>query len=157
MVCTVREIAQNLTKDLKMSAQKTKPPIGIEILSIALALFSLGAFFGSLFLWGEGFILTFPEGVDYGFPITDILVNTPASMIAAIGLWKMKRYGFVAAQFVAGFYIYASVEIFVHVIQDGPPYALEIVLPQILAVIVAVALVLYTWRIQNLFFDSEEM
>jgi len=108
-------------------------------------------------LWGEGFILAFPEGVDYGFPVTDILVNAPASMIAAIGLWKMKRYGFVAAQFVAGFYIYASVEIFVHVIQDGPPYALEIVFPQILAVIVAVALVVYTWRIQNLFFDSEEM
>lgn len=140
-----------------MFAKNTPPPPGIKILSIVLFFFSLFAFFGSLFLWGEGFILAFPEGVDYGFPVTDILVNAPASMIAAIGLWKMKRYGFVAAQFVAGFYIYASVEIFVHVIQDGPPYALEIVFPQILAVIVAVALVVYTWRIQNLFFDSEEM
>ena len=134
-----------------MTAHK---PFGIKLLSIALFLFSLFAFFGSLFLWGEGFILTFPKGVDYSFPVTDILVNAPASMIAAIGLWKMKRYGYVAAQFVAGFYIYASVEIFVHVIQDGPPYALEIVLPQILAVAMGIALVIYPWRIQDQFFNT---
>ena len=137
-----------------MENKNTTPPTGIKILSVALFLFSLFAFFGSLFLWGEGFILTFPVGVDYGFPIADILVNAPASMIAAIGLWKMKRYGYVAAQFVAGFYIYASVEIFVHVIQDGSPYAIEIALPQILAVIVGVALVIYPWRIQDRFFGS---
>jgi len=139
-----------------MIESKTDTPVGVKILSILLFLFSLFAFFGSLFLWGEGFLLTFPEGVDYGFPITDILVNAPASMIAAIGLWKMRRIGYVASQFVAGFYIYASVEIFVHVIQDGPPYALEIVLPQILAVAVGIALVVYLWKLQDLFFCSTE-
>ena len=137
-----------------MVNRTTRPPIGVKILSITLILFSLLAFFGSLFLWGEGFLLTFPEGVDYGFPIADILVNAPASMVAAIGLWRVRRYGYVAAQFVAGFYVYASVEIFVHVIQGGPPYALEIVLPQILAVIVATALVIYLWPLQDLFSRS---
>jgi len=58
---------------------------------------------------GNGFLLSFPEGIDYAFPITDILVNAPASMTATIGLWRMKRYGFVTTYFVAGFYIYASV------------------------------------------------
>ena len=56
----------------------------------------------------------------------DILVNGPASIAAAIGLWKMKQWGYATSQFVAGFYVYASVEIFVHVAQDGPPYAMEI-------------------------------
>ena len=135
-----------------MTNDSTSTPLGVKILSISLFLFSLFAFFGSLLLWGEGFLFSFPEGVEYAFPITDILVNAPASMIAAIGLWKMKRYGYVASQFVAGFYIYASVEIFVHVIQDGPPYALEIVLPQILAVAVGVALVVYLWQFQDTFF-----
>jgi hypothetical protein len=37
------------------------------------------AFFGSLFVWGEGFLFSFPSGVDYRFPATDILVNAPAS------------------------------------------------------------------------------
>jgi hypothetical protein len=120
-------------------------------LSILLFLFSIFAFIGSLFLWGEGFLLSFPPGVDYGFPVTDILVNAPASMIAAVGLWKLKRFGYVATQFVAGFYIYASVEIFVHVIQDGWPYPLEIVIPQVLAVVVGAALVVYLWPLQALF------
>jgi len=102
-------------------------------------------------MWGEGFLLQFPEGADYCFPVTDILVNAPASMIAAIGLWGMRRYGYVASQFVAGFYIYASVEIFVEVVQTGPPYAIEIIVPQVVAVAVAVILVVYLWRIQGMF------
>ena len=133
-------------------AEKNKTrPWPVTTLAILLFLFSLLAFFGSLFLWGEGFLLQFPAGVDLAFPVTDILVNAPTSLIAAIGLWKLKKYGYVVSQFVAGFYIYASVEIFVHVIQAGPPYAMEIVAPQVLAVLVAIGLVFYLWRIQTLF------
>jgi hypothetical protein len=130
---------------------KSRSPIPLRILSIVLFIFSLFAFFGSLFMWGDGFLPAFPQGVDYRFPVTDLLVNVPASMIAAIGLWGIKRYGFMASQFVAGFYIYASVEIFVDVVQTGPPFALEILIPQLFAVIVAVILVVYLWRIKELF------
>ena len=67
-------------------AEKNKTrPWPVTTLAILLFLFSLLAFFGSLCLWGEGFLLQFPEGVDLASPITDILVNAPASMIAAIG------------------------------------------------------------------------
>jgi hypothetical protein len=106
---------------------------------------------GSTFLWGEGFILNPPADVDLGFPITDILVNAPASVAAAVGLWKMRQWGYAASQFVAGFYVYASVEIFIHVAQAGPPYAVEIVAPQVLAVLIAIALVAYLWRIRGQF------
>jgi len=135
-----------------MPKDKTNTPVGIKILSVILFLFSLLAFFGSLFLWGQGFLFSFPEGVDFGFPVTDILVNAPASMVAAVGLWGLKRYGYVVSQFVAGFYVYASVEIFVHVLQEGPPYPIEIIGPQVLAVVVAAVLVTYLWRRQDLFF-----
>ena len=134
-----------------MTEQQSKTPTPVRILAILLFLFSLLAFFGSLFMWGEGFLLQFPEGADYRFPITDILVNAPASMVAAIGLWGMRRYGYVASQFVAGFYIYASIEIFVEVVQAGPPYSIEIIIPQVMAVAVAVTLVVYLWRIQEMF------
>lgn len=133
------------------TGEHSRSIIPVRILAVLLFLISLFAFFGSLFMWGEGFLLSFPEGADYRFPITDILVNAPASMIAAIGLWKMRRYGYVVSQFVAGFYIYASVEIFVEVVQTGPPYPVEIIVPQLLAVALAVMLVLYLWRIQKLF------
>ena len=135
-----------------MTEQQLVVPIPVRILAVLLFLFGLFAFFGSLFMWGEGFLLRFPEGVDYRFPVTDILVNVPASMVAAIGLWGMRRYGYVASQFVAGFYIYASVEIFVEVIQCGPPYPIEIIMPQILAVAVAAVLVIYLRRFQEMFF-----
>lgn len=129
-------------------------PSPVKALAVLLFLFGLFAFFGSVFLWGEGFILNPPKGSDLGFPVTDILVNAPASIIAAVGLWKMTQWGYIASQFVAGFYIYASVEIFVRVVQEGPPYLPEIVAPQVLAVLVAIALVVYLWRIRERFSGS---
>ncbi len=129
----------------------TRPPLPVRVLAGVLCLFGLLALGGSLFLWGQGFVFQPPPGVNLEFPITDLLVNAPASLVAAVGLWQMRRYGYVAAQFVAGFYIYASVEIFVQVILGGPPYALAIVIPQVLAVVVAVFLVLYLWRVQDQF------
>lgn len=125
--------------------------MGVTLLSIALFLFGAFAFIGSLFMWGEGFLLRFPAGVDYAFPVTDILVNAPASILAAIGLWRLRRWGYVAAQFVAGFYTYASVEILVMAAQKGPPYPVEIILPQLLALAVAAALVFYLWRVRTVF------
>jgi hypothetical protein len=126
-------------------------PVGVKILAGVLFLFGLFAFIGSLFMWGEGFLFFFPPGVDYRFPITDILVNAPASIIAAIGLWQGRKFGYNASQFVAGFYVYGSVEIFVMVFQGPPPYALEILIPQVMAMIVAGFLVFYLWRLQKLF------
>jgi len=136
---------------LPMSEMKTATHTPIKILSILLLLFGVFAFVGSMFLWGEGFILSFPEGVDYSFPVADILINAPASIIAAIGLWRLKRYGYVVSQFVAVFYIYASVEIFVQVAQAGPPYPMEIIGPQVIAVIVAIFLIFYLWHVKDLF------
>jgi hypothetical protein len=126
-------------------------PAGIRVLAGVLFLFGLFAFLGSLFLWGQGFLLSFPPGVDYRFPITDMLVNAPACIISAVGLWGGRRYGYVAAQFTAGFFVYASVEIFVMVFQAPPPFPLEILIPQVFAVIMAYYLVFYLWRIQGLF------
>jgi hypothetical protein len=100
---------------------------------------------------GKGLPTLLPARRGLSFPITDILVNAPASLIAAIGLWQGRKIGYIAAQFVAGFYIYASVEIFVMVFQEPPPYPLEILIPQVLAMIVAAFLVFYLWRLQKLF------
>jgi ABC-type Na+ efflux pump permease subunit len=134
-----------------MAEEHAGRPAPITALSILLFLFGLFAFVGSAFMWGEGFILQFPEGVNYGFPVTDILVNASASIVAATGLWRLKRYGYLASYFVAGFYVYASVYIFVEVIQTGPPYPMEIVAPQALAVLVAIGLIVYPERFRERF------
>lgn len=133
-----------------MTSVKAKTPRILKILAVILFLFGIFAFVGSLFLWGEGFILTFPEGVNIAFPLTDILINAPASIIAAYGLWFLRKFWYPATQFVAGFYIYASVYIFVEVFYEGPPYPIEIIAPQALAIIVAICLIFYGWRFKNL-------
>jgi len=134
-----------------MAEQNPGRPLPITVLSSLLFLFGIFAFVGSVFLWGQRFILQAPEGVDVAFPLTDILVNAPASIIAAVGLWRLKRFGYLAAYFVAGFYIYASVYIFIEVAQGGPPYPVEIVVPQVLAVLVAIGLLIYPERYRDRF------
>lgn len=134
-----------------MSQSDQSTPLSIRILAVVLVLFGLLAFFGSAFLWGQGFILQPPEDIALAFPITDMVVNAPASILAAVGLWKLKRVGYRAAYFVAGFYIYASVYIFVEVAQGGPPYAVEIIVPQVFAVLVAAALLILPERYRERF------
>ena len=127
------------------------------MLAIILFLLSALAFFGSLFLWGQGIIFYPPINVDLSYPITDLLINAPASLIAAVGLWRMKRFGYVASQFVAGFYLYASVELFVDLWQHGAPSTGEfyaILIPQIFAVMIAILLVGYLWTVQDRFFKD---
>lgn len=66
-------------------------------------------------------------------------------------MWKLKRYGYIASQVCAGFYLYASVMIFTQIAQGDLPSSVEIIVPQALAVLVAVALIFYLWRIEALF------
>ena len=134
-----------------MKSAPNTAPVPVKALATLLLLFGLVALVGSLFLWGQGFILQFPAGVDYSFPVTDILVNAPACLVAAVGLWKSRRYGYIASQFVAGLFMYASVEIFVKAAQGTLPAGPEIIMPQAVAVVIALVLVFYLWRIQSLF------
>jgi hypothetical protein len=137
-----------------LSALRNTPratPVPVKVLAVLLLLFGLTALFGSLFLWGQGFILRFPAGVDLSFPVTDILVNAPACLVAAFGLWRCRKYGYIVSQFVAGVFMYASVVIFVQVAQGSLPMSIAILLPQVAAVIVALLLVFYLWRIQSIF------
>lgn len=125
-------------------------PISVTILGYILILVGIFAFVGSVLLWGEGFILDPLPDTELVFPITDILINTPASIIAGIGLLKVKKWGKMMAWFVSGFYIYASVEIFVQVLQEGD-FPLEIIVPQVFAVIVAILLMRVTVQYEEVF------
>jgi hypothetical protein len=133
-----------------LTAHRTAPA-PVRVLAALLFVFGLMALVGSLFLWGQGFILLAPAGVDLSYPVTDILVNAPACLIAAVGLWTCRRYGYIASQFAAGVFMYGSVEIFVQAAQGTLSSGPEILIPQALAVVVALLLVFYLWRIQQVF------
>ncbi len=125
---------------------KSRFSFNVKVLSILLFITGIFAFAGSVFMWGKGFILDFPKGVDYSYPVTDIIVNVPVSLIAAVGLWRLKRYGYIASQIFSGFAIYASVEIFVKAVQGDLAGSIEIIFPQIFAVLLAIVLIVYLWH-----------
>lgn len=129
----------------------TATPWLVKTLALLLILFGIFAGIGSLFLWGQGFLFAFPRDIPLATPIADFFINFPASVLAGVGLWRMRRFGYVAAQFVAGFYLYASVLIFVEMFQGELPSSPEIWGPQGLAVLVGLALVVYLWPLRDRF------
>jgi hypothetical protein len=125
-----------------------------KVLGLLFIFFGLFAIGGSIFLWGAGFYFNFPNGVDLALPSADLFVNGPASILTGIGLWKTRKWGYVMAWFTAGFYLYASVEVFVFAIQDGNMTP-EIFIPQSLAVAAAIIVMLVTWKWQDHFNSME--
>lgn len=131
-------------------------PRKVKAISVVLFVFAVFALLGSAFMWGEGFILSFPPGADYRYPVADLLVNVPATLVAAVGLWKARLWGWAAAQFVAGFYVYAQVEILVEVAQGELPVSAPILVPVVLATATAAVLVLYLWRVREVFVTAPQ-
>lgn len=121
-----------------------------KMLGVLFVLFGTFAIVGSILLWGEGFYFDFPTSVDLAIPTADLFINGPASILAGLGLWKTRKWGFAMAWLTAGIYLYASVEVFVWAVQEGS-LTPEIVIPQTLAVIAALAVLLTSWKKRNKF------
>jgi hypothetical protein len=117
-------------------------------------LMGLFAGVGSLLLWGQGFLFALPKDISLAGPMADFFINFPASLLAGWWLWRMRRKGLWAAQFVAGFYTYASVMIFVEMAQGQLPTQAAIWLPQAFAVVVAFVLIFYLWWMRDPFADG---
>ena len=86
--------------------------------------------------------------------MADFFINFPVTVLAGFGLWRMRHYGYIAAQFAAGFYLYASVLIFVEMFQGNLPLSPEIWGPQTLAVGIALVLVFALWPLRDCFRSS---
>ena len=133
-----------------MSEVQSTPRL-VKLLAGLLIVLGIFAGAGSLLLWGQGFLFAFPADIPLASPMADFFINFPLSVLAGIGLWRMRQYGYVAAQIVAGFYIYASVLIFVDMFQGKLPTSPEIWGPQALAVLMGLALIFYLWPLRDRF------
>lgn len=134
-----------------LSQVQTSAPRPLKALSVVLFLLAVFAFVGSAMLWGQGPVWSPPDGVSIALPLADMFVNAPATLVAAVGLWRLRRYGYVAGYFVAGIYLYASAFIIVEALETRPADFWAILIPQLLAVMVGVALLLYLPRARSLF------
>ncbi len=116
-----------------------------KVLGGIFILFGFLAIAGSVMLWGQGFYFNFPKNIDLAIPTADIFVNGPASILTGIGLWRVRKWGYSLAWFTAGVYLYASVEIFVWAFQEAN-LTPEIVVPQAMAVVVALVVLFVSWN-----------
>ena len=132
-------------------ATKSASPWLVKLLAGLLILLGGFAWVGSLMLWGQGFLFAFPADIPLASPMADFFINFPLSVLAGIGLWRMRQYGYVAAQIVAGFYIYASMLIFVDMFQGRLPASPEIWGPQAFAVLMGLVLIFYLWPMREKF------
>ena len=134
-----------------MAESEKKIPFPVKIISVVLIILGIFAGIGSLILWGQGFLFDFPKDVKLSTPVADFFINFPVSVIAGIGLWQMRKYGYIASQFAAGIYIYASVLIFADMVQGDLAATPEIWLPQGLAIAIGLILVFYLWTLRDQF------
>lgn len=127
-----------------------KSNVEFKVLGILFFLFGILAIAGSVLLWGEGLYFNFPTSIDLALPTADIFINGPASILTGLGLWKTRKWGYAMAWFTSGIYLYASAEIFVWAVQEGN-LTPEIVVPQALAVFVAVIVMYTSWKKRDQF------
>jgi len=94
-----------------------RPPGGVIFLSIVSAV----ALVATLLFWGVVFVeraVPLPGGltgvaergnsaVTYGFMIGDVLYSAPLLLAAALGLWRLRSWGWMAAQMVNALWVYS--------------------------------------------------
>ncbi|MFW9991004.1 MAG: hypothetical protein ACFFD4_02980 [Candidatus Odinarchaeota archaeon] len=120
---------------------------------LAFSLFATGIFAaaGALYTWGDGLLFTASPGTDLSIFIPDLVIAAPASLLAAIGYWHLRRWGIFAGLFVTGTYIYGSIAVYVMVLQSGPPYDLTLIIPPVFGISLSLALIFWTWKNYELF------
>jgi hypothetical protein len=139
----------------------TKRPTGISVIAIIngiacviTILFWAMVFFRHLVPW-PGELTAVPERANaattYGFLIGDILWSAPLLYLAAIGVWRLRPWGWTSAQMVNALWVYSMTVIW---IRD----AYTVVSPGALLftpfTLVAIWSTYYLWNKRGLFWAS---
>lgn len=92
------------------------------------------AIVGALYTWGDGPIYNQMDLLIVLVPWADLLITGPLSLLAALGVWKMRSWGFTLGLMVCGIYLFGSALVYITLIWNGAPYPPELVYPPILGI-----------------------
>jgi len=111
----------------------------LQILFVWLFL-STGIFalVGALFSWGRGWLFSQTDLSDVLIPMADLVLTGPLSLVAAYGLWRNRVWGIHLGLVTAGTYMLGSVLVFISLIWLGRPYPMQLVVPPIFGLGIAV-------------------
>jgi len=106
------------------------------ILFLATGIFAI---LGSLYTWGAGPIQEQTDLLNVLIPWGDLLVTGPLSLMAAYGLVKQKSWGFILGTMTSGIYIFGSALVFICLAWNKAPYPIQLVLPPLSGILIAVS------------------
>ena len=92
---------------------------------------------GSLFTWGVGWLFYSQDLNQLLIPMADLIITFPVSIIAAIGIYKQKKWGIYFGLLASGIYIFVSVLVFIKLFYLGSPYPLKLIVPALFGFIYA--------------------
>ncbi len=150
-----------MTDNSNSSSPKSVRPFGVSLIAIINALAALL----TVLFWVLGFIrlpnpATLAAGPDrmnaaatYGFGIADFIWSLPLLLIAAVGLWKLRTGGWLAAQMANALWWYSLTvlvvrDLYMHTISPGNVIFLPFTFFSFWAAV-------YLWRKRRLFWKEE--
>ena len=98
---------------------------------------------GALFCWGNGWLFSETELSVFLIPMADLIWTGPLSLAAAFGLWSKKRWGLYLGLVTSGTYILGSILVLITLFWEGRPFALEILVPAITGLSIAVSFLIW--------------
>jgi FtsH-binding integral membrane protein len=117
-----------------------------RVFSITLLLTGIFAAIGALYRWGDGPIHTAPLGADLEIYVAELVIAAPISILASVGIKKMKRWGMLLALLAVGVYIYGSVLVYAAVFLAGSPYPLKLIIPPVFGITLSISLIYWIWK-----------
>jgi hypothetical protein len=123
-----------------------------SIYSIYAWLFFLTGVFaivGSLFSWGNGWLFSNFKLSTGLIPLSDLIITGPISIATAFGLWHKKDWGMYIGLVTSGIYIFGSVQVFVSLLWNGSPYPIQLIIPPIAGLSIAISFVFYQIKNHN--------
>lgn len=105
------------------------------------------AIVGALYTWGIGPIYHQKDLLVVLIPWADLLITGPLSLLAALGVWKMRSWGYLVGLMVCGIYLFGSALVYISLIWNGSPYPPELAYPPILGICFSIAFPI--WVLKN--------
>lgn len=99
----------------------------------------LFAILGGLYTWGKGPLFVHNDLVEALVPWGDLLMTGPLSLLAAFGLLKNTRWGYLMGLMVCGIYLFGSNLVYISLVWHGKPYPLQLALPPLAGILIGVS------------------
>ncbi|MEL6672855.1 MAG: hypothetical protein AAFR61_11710 [Bacteroidota bacterium] len=102
-----------------------------HLFALFFLLTGIFAMVGGIFTWGEGWVFSQAEGLAVLIPLADVLCAGPVSLLAALGLFRNKKWGLSLGLLGSGMYLFGSVQVYILIAWGSLPLRWEIFLPPV--------------------------